>query len=306
VRRAGDGPVPLLGPLLAGLAVMFLRLSARRVGVVLLYHAVAERRGDPEHEIVAPHEARVFERQLRHLAAWYRVVDAREILTAVSARRRGGRFPVAVTFDDDLPSHARFALPALERAGVPATFFLCGASLDAPFEFWWERLQRVLDSGGADVRGTMHGQVEGFKRLTPGEREAATAELDAGPVPSDAGMRAGDVRAVVDAGMRIGFHTRGHDPLPGLDEPALARALRAGRAELEALGGPIDTIAYPHGAHDGRVRAAALAAGFRLGFSASGSRVSPETEPLAVPRIVPSHRSAGHLAVRLLREVLER
>ncbi|MGH3002224.1 MAG: polysaccharide deacetylase family protein [Gaiellaceae bacterium] len=307
MRRAADGPVRVLGPVLAGLAVALLRLTGRRAGAVLLYHAVSDRPGDPAREIVPPHDVRLLESQLRHLARWYRVVDAHEILTAVSTRRRGGRFPVAVTFDDDLPSHARLALPALRRSGVPATFFLCGASLDGPAEFWWERLQRAFDAGRTGAGGTLGEQVEAFKGLTPGERDAAAAEFAAGPVPDEAGMRAADVRAIAAAGMQIGFHTRRHDPLPSLDEDALAERLRAGRADIEALSGTaLSSIAYPHGAHDERVEAAARDAGFQLGFSASGCIVSPASGPLAVPRIVPSHRSAGHLAVHLLFEVLGR
>ena len=70
---------------------------------------------------------------------------AADILGAIRSRRRGERFPVAITFDDDLPEHVHEALPALRAAGVKATFFLNGASLDAPHAFWWEDLQRAVD-----------------------------------------------------------------------------------------------------------------------------------------------------------------
>lgn len=283
----------LLGPAVAGLVVTLLRLTKRRTGLVLLYHSVAERQGDPARELVAPHGARLFERQLRHLVAWYRVVDATEIHAAVAARRRGGRFPVAVTFDDDLRSHARMALPILERAGLRATFFLCGASLHEPFEFWWERLDRI------------HPRAETWKRLSPAECRAA-AESDTGPVPAGAGMPAEDVRRLVEAHMTIGFHTRRHDPLPGLDDGALAAAMLDGRDELETVAGsPLETIAYPHGAKDERVLSAARAAGFRYGFSAAGLPARPTDDPLAIPRILPTYRSAGHFALQLLRELLD-
>ena len=38
-------------------------------------------------------------------------------------------------------------MPILRDAGVPATFFLCGASLGAPKSAWWERLQRAVQRG---------------------------------------------------------------------------------------------------------------------------------------------------------------
>jgi hypothetical protein len=42
-----------------------LRLSARRTGLVLVYHALAERQGDPARELVPPQSLEAFERQLR-------------------------------------------------------------------------------------------------------------------------------------------------------------------------------------------------------------------------------------------------
>jgi peptidoglycan/xylan/chitin deacetylase (PgdA/CDA1 family) len=297
----------VLGTAIAAAAVLFLRLTRRRVGIALVYHSLGVRPGDPASDVTAPHEAALVERQLRHLTACYRVVDAAQIVTAAGRRRRGERFPVAVTFDDDLRSHAQLALPILERAGLRATFFLCGASLEKPFEFWWERFQRANDAGLAGPSGDARERFEALKRMSPAERDAELEGLAPGPPPLDAGMRTPDVRALAAAGMAIGFHTRRHDLLTALDDDELAEAMRDGREELAALAGPeLETIAYPHGAHDERVRAAARNAGFRLGFSAAGNPVRPDSDPLSVPRIVPTYRSTGHFALQLLQELLER
>ena len=125
------------------------RGSGRRVGLVLAYHRVDDPPGDVERELVPAVGSACFRAQMRHLAARYEIVEAQEILSAASARRRGGKFPVAITFDDDLPTHARVAAPLLAQLGLPATFFLSGASLERPFQFWWERLQDAFDSGAA-------------------------------------------------------------------------------------------------------------------------------------------------------------
>ena len=65
----------------------------------------------------------------------------RDLPAAARARRPGEPVPVALTFDDDLPSHREHAAPVLARHGAPATAFLCGA--DGPF--WWQLLQRAID-----------------------------------------------------------------------------------------------------------------------------------------------------------------
>ena len=67
-------------------------------------------------------------------------------------------------------------------------------------------------------------------------------------------MRAGDVERLAAAGFEIGFHTLHHDPLPSLDDPALAEAMIEGKDALErAAGTPIVAIAYPYGDADQRV-----------------------------------------------------
>ena len=102
-------------------------------------------------EISAAVSLHNFERQLRHLRRRYRVVPASCLAEAAAARTRGRRVPVAITFDDDLPSHLSHAAPALRRARLSATFFLSGAGLNGPFSFWWQLLQRAWDRGLVDA-----------------------------------------------------------------------------------------------------------------------------------------------------------
>jgi peptidoglycan/xylan/chitin deacetylase (PgdA/CDA1 family) len=302
-RLVPDRLVPLLGRPLAYLLIGIVRWSDHKAGVALAYHAVAPAGGDPARELVPAHSAAMFEAQLRHVRALHRVVPAASLREAALARRRGQRFPVAITFDDDLRSHREAAPPILDRLELPATFFLCGASLSAPFSFWWERLQRAVDRGAvpAGPEG-IHARGREIQALASAERDRVAEELlaQAGPDPEEAGLRAQDVRDLAAAGHEIGFHTRRHDFLPPLDDDALARAMRDGRRELaEASGTEPVAIAYPHGGGDARVAAAARAAGFRLGFTTSEQAVWPDSEPFLLGRLQPSLRSTGDLALRV-------
>src|SRR4051794_12826361 len=113
------------------------RVSARPVALVIVYHALAERHGDPTRELVAPHGRTQFRAQLRHLSRHYRPVAPSEIREQAGRRRRGGRIPVAVTFDDDLHSHVAIAAPALDAAGGRAPlFFTRGPLHRAPPVLW--------------------------------------------------------------------------------------------------------------------------------------------------------------------------
>jgi peptidoglycan/xylan/chitin deacetylase (PgdA/CDA1 family) len=290
-------------------AALALRASARKAGVAVMYHGVLPRPADPDRELVPAHSAEVFERQVRHLRRRYRLVPAAALADAVARRRRGERFPAAVTFDDDLACHTDVVLPILRRLGVEATFFLSGASLDGPYAFWWERLQRAVTSGVQDVPGLVGaptGQLREvglfLEELEPHERDVVADRLQrtVGPDPPESGLRREGVRALTDAGMTIGFHTLRHDALTLLSDDRLGSALVDGRAELErAAGAAVDTIGYPHGRADGRVAAAARAAGFGAGFTTRHEAVTPATDPLLQGRVGPSYHSVGGLALEL-------
>lgn len=295
-------------PLAARALELALRLSSRQAGVALVYHAITERPPTSADALAGAHEASLVEAQVRYVSRRYRLVRAEELLDAVRARRRFQRYPVALTFDDDLPTHVRTAAPALGRLGAPATFFLCGASLERPFAFWWERLQRAVESG-RDLAAL--GGVEAvaptvlalrIEEETPRRRDEISEQLAAlvGEDPPHSGMRAADVHRLVEKGFEIGFHTRRHDRLPPLDDAELEKALREGRVELERVAGRrLTMVAYPHGRADARVADAARAAGFRLGFTGSGEAVTASSDPLLLGRIEPAFTDVASFAGQL-------
>jgi peptidoglycan/xylan/chitin deacetylase (PgdA/CDA1 family) len=303
-----------------GVAFMgLLRLTGRKAGVALMYHSVDRRAGDPGRELVPPHEVGLFESQLRHVVRHYRVVPADRLLEAVSSRSRGQRFPVAITFDDDLACHATLAAPKLRELGATGTFFLSGASLDRPFSFHFERLQRAWDEGVADLPAvvtgapvapkSLHALGQAMVEMSPEDRDRAAERLlaAAGPDPGDAGMRREQVRELVAAGMNVGFHTLRHDPLTGLSDVELEEAMRRGRDELaEVTSAPVDLIGYPHGRADERVAAAARDAGFRFGYCTRRAPVTPASNPWLLGRFGPSLRSVGALALELAFTLVKR
>jgi peptidoglycan/xylan/chitin deacetylase (PgdA/CDA1 family) len=265
----------------------------------------------------------LFAAHLHHLRANYDVVPPSQLFEAAHQRRAGERFPVAITFDDDLPSHADVVAPALVRAGLPAAFFLCGASVDTPQVFWWQDLQALVDEHrlpvrlstwpdfdlGPAARGlprAIHDVAEHIERLGPEARDALAAELRALADGERGGLSDRDLRGIVTAGFEIGFHTRQHYLLSTLDDPALRSAMRDGRERLEALVGErLTMIAYPHGKADGRIAAAARAEGYERGFTAWAFPVGPTTDPLLIGRLEAPPVPAAELG-RLIARIFER
>ena len=290
------------------------RLSGRRVGVALLYHSITDTGRARDDELVPATPPELFARQLRMLRRRFAVVPASELQEAVAARRRGGRIPLAITFDDDDHTHASTAAPRLREAGLTATFFVNAESLDAPRPLWWQQLQRAWDEWALDRELLELAGVDSKEapdldrigaaatRLRPERRQALRDGLSErlGDDPALAGINRAELQTLADAGFEIGCHTLQHDFLPLLSESELKRSVAGGRDEVAAISGrPPACFAYPSGGWDARTRAAVAAAGFRFAFTASGGAVTPDTDSFALPRVPPPTGHAAELSMEI-------
>ncbi|MDX6516962.1 MAG: hypothetical protein QOH73_2628 [Gaiellaceae bacterium] len=303
------------------------RWSRRQVGLALVYHKVGDPPGDPRRELVPALGTALFAAQLAHLRRRYRVVPASELPDAVVARRRGRRFPIAITFDDDLASHVTSASPALQAAGLPATFFLCGASLEERCIFWWEALQVVIDerlAAPAELPPLAPGDVEAalarepgalarlgkaIEALPPAEQDPLTAELvrRAGPRFDEPPFVGEHVRRLATDGFDVGFHTRRHRLLTGLAGEELDDALRDGRTKLEQIAGRrLGALSYPHGKADERVAAAVQGSGYDVAFTGRREPVKPRAQRYLLGRVEPRGDTPGRFARELARELAQR
>jgi peptidoglycan/xylan/chitin deacetylase (PgdA/CDA1 family) len=324
--RRGLRPVKrlALGPAARALELL-LRCSDRRLGLVIVFHRVGDPAGDPALELVPALGTELFKSQLELLRRRYVLVPAAELLARTRDRRRFQRFPVSLTFDDDWSGHLTVTAPLLAGAGVRATFFLGGASLERPRLLWFELLQRAYDQGLMGPADQIHAEAARIQALPETQRQQmakelaarldepagqgeATATADRGtPRTSNRGLSRPDVRALAAAGHEIGFHTREHSTLTTLDDIQLEAALGVGRAELEAAGATrLSAIAYPAGQADARVVEKARAAGFTRGYSTMPHPVGPDSDPLWLGRVYPSHESSARFGWALARVLAAR
>ena len=277
-------------------------LRAARHDLVLLYHRLGTER---EGQVVPTVSPERLGSHLDVLQASGTVVSLSELLAGT--RRPGPRF--AVTFDDDYASHADAALPVLAQAGAPATFFLCGRALHGLGALWWERLEALLavagTQGAAQALGTSVTDPQALAAMleddSGGQRRVVEASPD-GPSP----LGLDGIRALVAAGMGIGYHTLDHPVLTSLDGPGLHRALVGGRDRLaEEAGIAVEQIAYPHGKADRRVAAASRRAGYAAGWTGWPAPLRAGSDRFLLPRWEPGHLDqdafASALVVRLHR-----
>ena len=274
--------------------------------LALVYHRIAVL--DPGAvEIVPTVNPDVFRRQVAALAEVADVVDLGAIGPSgpPAGDGMGLRPRIALTFDDDLTTHASEVAPALGSADVTATFFLSGRALVGEGAYWFQELEALVEAyGTARVAEelTMPGADAGALARAAerdGERRrrigSMAADVDEPPVLGRDG-----IAALGDAGMGVGFHTVEHVPLPMLEDVDLTGALRRGRSELAATTGrPIDRFAYPHGTVDARSRAAVRREGFATAWTGSGTAVRRSDDAFALGRWEPGPLAVDDFLVKL-------
>jgi len=110
-----------------------------------------------------------------------------------------------------------------------------------------------------------------------------------------------ELRSLGLAGIEIGSHTVTHCRLPELDASRLQAELADSKATLEdAVGSPIDTLAYPYGAWDERSEQLVKAVGYRAACTTRSGWATRDRDPFRLRRLsVFNTDSTGVLARKL-------
>lgn len=179
--------------------------------------------------------------------------------TAAATGESPGRLAV-ITFDDGFRSAAEHALPVFDELGWPATVFTVTST-----------------ATNGDPMRWLSGEL---------------------PAPDDAllPLRWSELVDLAARGWEIGSHASTHRLLSELDDADLEAELRSSRKEIVERIGACTSISYPWGEVDGRVVAAARAAGYVAGSGLAGR--FRKGDPMAVPRFAVSG-SDGRLRYRL-------
>ncbi|MDH3606010.1 MAG: polysaccharide deacetylase family protein [Acidimicrobiia bacterium] len=268
--------------------------GARGRGLVLVYHEIAQvPREDPATPTISVAE---FEQQVGWLSHVGDIVPLPNVLDG----GRDSRPRFAITFDDDYESHAKYALPVLERHGVPATFFLSGRWLHGLGRYWWEKLDTAIALSGLESVA----QTLGVDAATPTQLAARLevsqdlqGMLDQVPLPDLPPLSDRWFQMLLGADMGIGFHTVDHPRLTAVGDHELDEALQSGRADLaEAAGRHLSLFAYPHGRAGAREADAVDRAGFEAAFTTSKDPVGAGTDRYLVGRWEPDTASLEDFA----------
>jgi peptidoglycan/xylan/chitin deacetylase (PgdA/CDA1 family) len=142
-----------------------------------------------------------------------------------------------------------------------------------------EAVAVTFDDGWSDTRAAVE--------LLAGRGIPSTTYVQTGCLGERNRLDAADVRALDDLGplAEVGAHTVDHQRLDELGGLALEREVAGSKAHLEdVVGHGVAGFAYPHGAHDGRSRAAVVAAGFTHAAAVKDALSHPGDDVFAIAR----------------------
>ena len=299
----------------SGFFPLLSRLRKRGV-VILRYHSVHGDRNRYENSIGGGiiHSLDDFQEQMQILARDYVPVTLHDVLNFVSGEKEAPRRSVAVTFDDGYADNYEFALPALTRAGVPASFYVTVGSIGAKSPPWYCRLRHAFavtraqswrDSLESAVRELLDADQRWAAFLTASRRCAQLAgsrqeeclrvienDLEVEPLTSrDCPMLTWDqVRGLKKAGHIVGSHTLTHPNLAYVGPEDLEIELKRSKSKLEAeLGAPAIHFSYPSPILEPHYNERSITgtnqAGYRTAVTCTSGPVRMGDDPLVLRRI---------------------
>ncbi|MCX9156871.1 polysaccharide deacetylase family protein [Niveibacterium sp. 24ML] len=230
---------------------------------IFIWHRVL-----PAHDPMFPgelHAAR-FEATLAWIGRWFNVLALDEAVRLMARGELPAR-AAAITFDDGYADNLTVAAPLLQKAGLPATFFIASGYLDGG-RMWNDGLIEAVRRSPLDVLDTSQwgrfplpdwaargaaaqGLIDKIKYLEPAERELAVTEVARAArstQPTDLMMSSAQVRELAQRGFAIGAHTVTHPILARIGSEKARTEIAEGRAALERMiGARVPLFAYPNG-----------------------------------------------------------
>lgn len=291
----------------------------RRAPVVLAFHGVTSE--PPGH--LCNHQGKhlylpIFTRFMEHLREQYAPVPLSRIARWLEGKAVLPEGAVAVTFDDGYRNVLTNAVPVLNRLEIPASVYVVSDFVKEGKMVWTDTIVSALSATNkkrfelALPDRTIELPIENdaekaaadaelrtlCKSLADAERVDLVARIVAalgvggrelaGAWPDHDPLSAEDLKTLVERGIEVGSHTKGHKILTRCTPQETGRELEESKSFVEsATGKPCEEFSYPNGGRgdfDARTGGAARAAGYRLAVTAVPMRVPRRQDPFEIPR----------------------
>jgi peptidoglycan/xylan/chitin deacetylase (PgdA/CDA1 family) len=277
----------------SGLLGLYHRLRNAGSLTVVMFHRTLSpedprwRTCDPDYTLSTAYLSQSLAFFKRH----YNVVSLQQVL---DARRTAATLParaLLITFDDGWSDNADYALPELQRAGLPGLMFVVADAVGTEQPFFQERLISAWRRGllpvdelaramapalaepWAPQDESMASLRQAIARLEKIGAQRRSAILAPYLQALDDGLRhmvdVDELNRLQAGGMALGLHGKTHTPMTlAADVDAELGGARADLARY--LGQPLpnaESMSFPHGAHTPEIAERARQAGYELVFT---------------------------------------
>ncbi|WP_323843795.1 polysaccharide deacetylase family protein [Microbulbifer magnicolonia] len=300
------------GMALSGLGAAYVRLRGVHGAVILMYHGIT---GDDDADWVDPRFAvnvAVFERQMRFLARYRRVIALGELLALLAAGKSPPPGTVVITFDDGYRSVFTKAAPILRRYRLPATLYLATGYIARGEAQWIDALYAMFNARTrdrlalpdenmepanlADPLAARRAYADLADRLLPAPRErrehilrGVAEQLQPAQTPPPLTLSWEEVRLLrrLHPGIEIGVHTRDHIDLTQCTPQVAAEEVSQSVADVQrALGIAPEHFSFPYGRANPAAQRAVAAANLRsAALTDPALLVRAGADPYALPRL---------------------
>lgn len=256
--------------------------------LILCYHRVIRLERDPWSICVTPEN---FDAHLAILAHSQRAISLSEMFNRLSIGSSLDR-SVVVTFDDGYADNLHAALPALERHGIPATFFITTGCIGRGTEFWSDEIER------------RPGSIEEWRaRLLPLDAAARDAALAPLPLARDSHrtLTRDELLTLARSPLvEIGAHTVDHLLLPAHSHAIQRADIAESRRWLEeTLARPVPHFSYPYGERSADTERIAAEIGFQSAVTCDSRYIARDSAAMALPRYFVPNLPGDQFAARL-------
>jgi peptidoglycan/xylan/chitin deacetylase (PgdA/CDA1 family) len=249
-----------------------------------------------------------FEKQLDYFRREFDIVPLHRLCEMKVQRIVPEKSTIALTFDDGFLNNFTVALPLLEKYQIPATFFICSASVRDPKyahptdivdlirvsskpekirigEFsLFRQGHQVVDDNGRHAYQYIN-ELTYEKWLDVNTQLAS--QVDAGSADKNQELfrlvQDEDIKSIMGNGlMTIGSHSHHHISLTMLSPDEIREQLVQSSTVLSAYG-PVEAMAFPYGSYNDQTVVIANELGYK--YLIAGGHVDPPFEKDVFPRI---------------------
>jgi len=259
------------------------KLAGKRCVFILLYHKIGPKAPPLVGETVIPQD---FERQIQYLKKRYKIIDLKDLKSAIS-NANSSKDLVVLTSDDGYRDNYLHAFPIVKKYNVPLTIFLTTDVIDTHRLLWPDRLAWILYKSTTnfsrqelyrtDLPQDIIPDVEKFPLKDASGQARILQSISAHLKSYSNGERqeildiltkfckvkqwpAGDFRAMLSweevkhmsaEGVSFGSHTKSHPAMSKIPLNLAKQEIADSKKIIEEqIQRPVTTFAYPYGKSD--------------------------------------------------------